>query len=129
VIELGGNDGLRGIPLATIAQNLRAIVAKVQAHGARVLLLGMRLPPSYGADYTLGFAAIYTELAEALQLPFVPFFMEEVAGVPELNLADGLHPAREGQARLADKLAAPLTRLLGEVRAGATPHDAGAIAD
>ena len=115
-IELGANDGLRGLPVATIEQNLRAIVAQVQAHGARPLLLGMRVPPSYGAEYSESFAALYPRLAEELQIPFVPYFMASVAGVPERNLPDGLHPTREGHERLADNTASQLERLLRELR-------------
>ena len=108
VVELGANDGLRGVPLASIEQNLRAIVAKIKAHGARVMLLGMRLPPNAGADYADGFAAIYPRIAEAEQVAYVPFFMDGVAGVPELNLEDGLHPTAEGHVRIAETLRVPV---------------------
>ncbi len=112
VIELGGNDGLRGQPLAAIEHNLRGIIARTRARGARPLLLGMRLPPSYGAEYANGFAAIYPRLAQELEVDFVPFFMEGVAGVSELNLPDGLHPTQAGHERLAEKLAPALKRLI-----------------
>lgn len=112
VVELGANDGLRGVPVADIEQNLRAIVAKIKARGARVLLLGMRIPPSAGADYAEAFAAIYPRVAEAEQVPLVPFFLEGVAGVPELNLPDGLHPTAEGHVRIAATLREPLRRWL-----------------
>lgn len=115
VIELGANDGLRGVPVAGVEANLRAIIGKVKARRARVLLLGMRVPPSYGAAYAEEFAAIYPRLAEQLGVPLVPFFMDGVAGVPERNLPDGLHPTREGHERLADNLTDPLTKLLAEV--------------
>jgi acyl-CoA thioesterase-1 len=108
VVELGANDGLRGVPLASIEQNLRAIVAKIKAHGARVMLLGMRLPPNAGADYADGFAAIYPRIAEAEQVAYVPFFLAGVAGVPELNLEDGLHPTAEGHVRIAETLRVPV---------------------
>jgi acyl-CoA thioesterase-1 len=112
VVELGANDGLRGVPVETVEQNLRGILTKIKAHGARALLLGMRLPPSIGADYARAFEAIYPRLASELQVTYVPFFMEGVAGVPELNLPDGLHPTPEGHARIADKLRGPLRALL-----------------
>jgi acyl-CoA thioesterase-1 len=112
VIELGANDGLRGVPVASVAENLRAIVAKVQARGARVLLLGMRIPPSYGAAYAEAFAAIYPQIAAQTGVSLVPFFMDGVAGVPERNLPDGLHPTREGHERLADNLTVALAQLL-----------------
>jgi acyl-CoA thioesterase-1 len=114
VVELGANDGLRGLPLAGIEQNLRAIIAKIKAYGARVMLLGIRLPPSVGADYTRDFEAIYARIAADSQVAFVPFFMEGVAGVPELNLPDGLHPTAEGHARIAEKLREPFEQWLGE---------------
>lgn len=102
VVELGANDGLRGVPLASIESNLRAILEQVRSAGAVPLLLGMRLPTSYGADYAEGFAAIYPRLAAELDVRFVPFFMEGVAGVPELNQEDALHPTAAGHRRLAD---------------------------
>lgn len=113
VIELGGNDGLRGLALEQIEANLRAIVAATRAGGARPLLLGMRIPPSYGPEYVEGFAALYGTLAEELDVPLVPFFMDGVGGVPDLNLRDGLHPNPEGHRRLADRLIEPLEDLLG----------------
>lgn len=115
VVELGANDGLRGIPAASVAENLRGIVTKAQARGARVLLLGMRIPPSYGAAYAEEFAAIYPRVAEQTGAAWVPFFMEGVAGVPERNLPDGLHPTRAGHERLADNLTVPLAALLKAV--------------
>lgn len=104
VIELGANDGLRGIALTSIENNLRGIIDKVRAAGALPLLLGMRLPPSYGANYAGGFDSIYPRLAKELSVPFVPFFMREVAGVPTMNLEDGIHPTPEGHRRLAGNL-------------------------
>lgn len=112
VIELGGNDALRGQELASIEENLRALVAGVRAGGARPLLLGMRIPTSYGEPYAEDFAALYARVAEDLDVPFVPFFMSDVAGVPELMLPDGLHPTAEGHRLLARRLAAPLRALL-----------------
>lgn len=101
VVALGANDGLRGLPLASTEDNLRAIVRQAKAAGARVLLCGMLLPPSYGPDYTDGFAAIYPRLAAEEGLALVPFLLEGVAAVPELNQADGIHPTPEGQLRVA----------------------------
>jgi acyl-CoA thioesterase-1 len=112
VIELGGNDGLRGIPVAVTEQNLRAIVTKIRQAGAAVLLLGMRIPPSVGVAYAEQFAAIYPRLATELGVAFVPFFMEGVAGVPELNLEDGIHPTAAGHERIAAGLVEPLQKLL-----------------
>ncbi|MFT4537923.1 MAG: acyl-CoA thioesterase-1 [Planctomycetota bacterium] len=104
VVELGGNDGLRGVPLDSIDSNLRAILEKIREAGSAAILLGARMPPNYGADYTLGFEAIYKRLAQEYELAFVPFFLEGVGGVPELNLEDGLHPTREGHRQIARHL-------------------------
>jgi acyl-CoA thioesterase-1 len=101
VVELGANDGLRGVPLETIERNLQAILEKVRDAGAIPLLLGMRLPPSYGAEYTAGFEAIYSRVARELGVAHVPFFMQGVAGVSALNLEDGLHPTASGHEQLA----------------------------
>jgi acyl-CoA thioesterase-1 len=112
VVELGANDGLRGVPVASIEQNLRSILAKIKAQGARAMLLGMRLPPSIGADYARAFEEIYPRLAAELGVAYVPFFMQGVAGVPELNLPDGLHPTAQGHERIADTLREPLRQAL-----------------
>jgi acyl-CoA thioesterase-1 len=104
VLELGANDGLRGLSLESTERDLRGIVAKARAHGTPVLLLGMRLPPSYGPDYVAGFEALFQRLADEQQLAFVPFFMNGVAGVPALNLEDGIHPTVAGHERLADNV-------------------------
>jgi acyl-CoA thioesterase-1 len=102
VVELGANDGLRGQPLAGVEANLRDIVARSRAAGARVLLVGLRVPPSLGGDYARDFAAIYPRLARELDVPLVPFLLEGVAGDPDLNLPDGIHPNAEGQRRVAE---------------------------
>lgn len=96
VVGLGGNDGLRGLPLPETERNLRAIVTRGREAGARVVLLGMKIPPSYGADYVQGFEALYPRLARELEVPIVPFLLEGVAGKPELNLPDGIHPTAAG---------------------------------
>ncbi len=111
VIELGGNDGLRGVELEDVERNLRALVAKAREHGAQPLLLGVRLPPNYG-EYGARFDALYPRLADELDVPFVPSFMDEVGGVPELNLPDGLHPTAAGHERLADNVQAALAELV-----------------
>ncbi len=116
VVELGGNDGLRGVSLASIESNLRAIAERARDAGARVLLLGVRLPPNYGADYAEGFAEIYERLAEELELDYVPFFMEGVGGVRSLNLSDGLHPTPAGHERLAENVLPALREVLDELQ-------------
>lgn len=112
VVELGANDGLRGLPVATLEHNLRAIILRIRALGARPLLLGMVLPPSYGSVYAHDFSEVYERLARELDVPFVPYFMEGVAGVPELNFPDGIHPTAVGHRRLATKLLPTFAALL-----------------
>ncbi|MDH1306713.1 arylesterase [Pseudomonas fulva] len=102
VLELGGNDGLRGQPPAQLRQNLASMVDQSRQAGAKVLLLGMQLPPNYGVRYTRAFAKVYEELAKDKQVALVPFFLEGVGGVPELMQADGIHPAQGAQQRLLE---------------------------
>ncbi|TRO41161.1 arylesterase [Pseudomonas sp. ALS1131] len=104
IIELGGNDGLRGQPPAQLQQNLASMIDASQASGAKVLLLGMRLPPNYGARYTSAFAQVFADLAERKQVPLVPFFLEGVGGVPGMMQADGIHPTQDAQAVLLDNV-------------------------
>lgn len=102
VLELGGNDGLRGTPLATMQQNLSQMIELGQAAGADVLLLGMRIPPNYGPRYTLGFEQVFTDLSAQYQVPLMPFFLEGVAGNPALMQDDGIHPRAEAQSQLLE---------------------------
>lgn len=101
-IELGGNDGLRGLPVAQLRQNLEAMIRTSQEAGAQVILLGMRLPPNYGVRYTRAFEQVFADLAREYQLPWVPFFLEGVGGVQGMMQADGIHPTAEAQSRLLD---------------------------
>ncbi len=112
LLELGGNDGLRGHPLALLKQNLSQIVTLSRARGAEVLLFGIRIPPNYGVRYTDRFAALYAQLAEKHQLPFVPFFLDKVATRAELMQADGIHPNAEAQAQLLKNVEPYLLPLL-----------------
>ena len=118
---LGANDGSRGTPLEATEANLRAIVERAQAAGARVLLAGMLMPPNYGPDYTEGFAAIYPRLAEDFQVPLIPFLLEGVALDPELNLYDGVHPNPAGQRVIADTVLPYLVPLLDEIQSKRNP--------
>ncbi|QEY63609.1 arylesterase [Metapseudomonas lalkuanensis] len=104
IIELGGNDGLRGQPPAQLQQNLASMIDSSKAQGASVLLLGMRLPPNYGARYTTAFANVFSNLAAEKQVPLVPFFLEGVGGVPGMMQSDGLHPALQAQPKLLDNV-------------------------
>lgn len=104
VIELGGNDGLRGQPPQQLQQNLASMVDASKQAGAKVLLLGMRLPPNYGERYTQAFVRAYEQVAQAGQVPLVPFFLEGVGGVPQLMQADGIHPTAAAQPRLLENV-------------------------
>jgi acyl-CoA thioesterase I len=101
VIELGANDGLRGLPLDRTEENLRSLVARSRAAGASVLLVGMKVPTNMGPEYSRGFSDIFARVASDTGTPLVPFLLEGVALVPGANQADGIHPTREGQERLA----------------------------
>jgi acyl-CoA thioesterase-1 len=101
VIELGGNDGLRGQPTDVVDANLRSLIYKCRAKYVPVILLGVQLPPSLGPDYVAQFDALFPRLAAQESVPFVPKFMEGVGGVPEMNLPDGLHPTAKGHERIA----------------------------
>ncbi|MFB0613636.1 arylesterase [Aurantiacibacter poecillastricola] len=96
VIELGGNDLLRGIDVEETRANLAAIIEEVQSRGIPVLLVGMRAPPNLGAEYVAAFDGLYPELAEQYDTALVPFFMEPVYDRPELMQADRIHPTAEG---------------------------------
>ena len=112
IIELGGNDGLRGLPPAQLQQNLAAMVDASRDSGAQVLLLGMLLPPNYGVRYTTAFAEVFSRLADEQQIPLVPFFLEGVGGVPGMMQADGLHPTAQAQPVLLENLWPTLKPLL-----------------
>ena len=102
VIELGGNDGLRGLPPAALKRNLAEIITRAKSRGIRVLLTGMEAPPSYGQDYTAQFRRVFRDLADEHDVAFMPFFLEDVAVDRTLNLPDGIHPNPEG-ARIVER--------------------------
>ena len=112
ILELGGNDGLRGLNLQQTKANLAEIVQRCQAASVKVILAGMKLPPNYGADYIKGFEAIYPALAKQYRLTLIPFFLDGVAGSTSLNQADGIHPTSEGYRIIADKVLETLAPLL-----------------
>jgi acyl-CoA thioesterase-1 len=97
ILELGGNDGLRALPIAQMRANLVRMIDLSTAAGAEVLLLGMRIPPNYGPEYTEQFRLCYTELARDKKLPLVPFLLNDIALKPNLMQADGIHPNELGQ--------------------------------
>lgn len=96
VIELGANDGLRGLPPAAMKKNLAEIITRAKQRGITVLLTGMEAPPNYGADYTAQFRQVYRDLAREHDVALVPFFLEGVAGLDHLNQGDRIHPNLEG---------------------------------
>ncbi len=112
VIELGGNDGLRGLDTEVTEQNLRRIILRSRAAGTQVLLAGMQMPPNYGVDYQRRFAALYPKLAAELAVPLIPFLLEGVGGDPALNQPDGIHPTAAGQKIVAQTVARHLAKLL-----------------
>jgi len=111
VVALGGNDGLRGLPVSEVEGNLRQIIRRTQAAGAGVLLLGMRLPPNYG-PYADQFTAVYPKLARELAVPLVPFLLKDVGGIRTLNQADGIHPTAQGQEIVAKNVLPYLEKAL-----------------
>lgn len=104
IIELGGNDGLRGQPPMQLQQNLAAMVQQSQKAGAKVLILGMRLPPNYGVRYTTAFAEVFPKVASETGAELVPFVLEGIGGVPSMVQSDGIHPTAEAQPRLLDNV-------------------------
>ncbi len=116
IVELGANDGLRGLDPAEMERNLTAILDKLAAKHVKVLLSGMYPPPNWGPDYTREYRAVFDRLSRRPGILYDPFFLEGVALVPSLIQADGLHPNAEGVVRIVDRLLPMVVRLLGEVR-------------
>jgi acyl-CoA thioesterase I len=113
ILELGANDGLRGLPLGITRANLAQMIELGEREGAKVLLIGIRLPPNYGARYGNEFAMLFGELAGQFHLPLVPFLLQKVALNPDLMQSDGLHPNAEGEAPVLETVwpyLAPLLR-------------------
>jgi len=104
VLELGANDGLRGLPVAAMRRNLEEVITRAQARGVAVLLIGMEALPNYGASYTSEFRDTFPALAKAHRTALMPFYLDGVAGKPELNIADGMHPNPAGAVIVADNL-------------------------
>jgi acyl-CoA thioesterase I len=116
VLELGANDALRGIDPAIVSGNLRAMIAKIKAHGAELLLTGMLAPPNWGEEYRRAFERIYPDLARTDAVPLYPFFLQGVALDPQLNQPDGLHPNQRGVTVLVDRIAPVIRSLFMEQR-------------
>ena len=118
VLELGGNDGLRGVDPRATRRNLRAIIRRVRGRypGAKIILAGMQAPPNMGPVFTTAFKAIYPELAESENTLLIPFLLEGVGGIAELNLPDGIHPTAAGHAILAENVWKVLKPVLEDLR-------------
>jgi acyl-CoA thioesterase-1 len=112
IVELGANDGLRGLSPAMTRANLAQIIERFQAAGVTVVLAGMRVPPNYGPEYSGAFASVFPDLARRYHTPFIPFFLEGVAGVAGLNQADGLHPTSDGYGIVVERIWPVLRPLL-----------------
>lgn len=116
ILELGANDGLRGIPLSETRKNLQFIIDGVREKNpdTKIILAGMQIPPNMGPDYTKEFRSIFPELAEQNEIPLIPFLLEGVAGDPELNQADGIHPTEEGHKIVAQNTWAVLKDMVNK---------------
>jgi acyl-CoA thioesterase-1 len=112
LLELGGNDGLRGLPLEELRANLAAMVQLAQAAGAQVLLVGMRIPPNYGPRYTDGFARVFPDVASQYLVPLVPFMLQNVALDPQRMQQDGVHPNARGEPPVLETIWPQLLPLL-----------------
>jgi len=114
IVELGANDGLRGLPVSAMKRNLSTIVERSRQAGARVLLVGMRLPPNYGEAYTSAFARAYAEVAKTHHVALLPFLLEGFADKAELFQADRIHPSETAQAAVLKNIWTELAPLLGK---------------
>jgi acyl-CoA thioesterase-1 len=113
ILALGANDGLRGLPVPAMKENLQAMARLAKQAGARVLLVGMRLPPNYGPQYTQDFDAAYRDIAKAEKLALLPFLLEPIALERDAYQADGLHPTAAAQPKILDHVWGALKPLLG----------------
>ena len=114
ILELGANDGLRGLPVDHTKSTLRQIIRQLQEAGTRVVLAGMKLPPNYGQDYTASFEAMYQVLAKEHRLSLIPFFLEGVGGSSSLNQADGIHPTKAGYEVIVEQVLKVIRPMLNE---------------
>jgi acyl-CoA thioesterase-1 len=112
ILELGGNDGLRGLPVADMKKNLAEIIVRTQARGVTVILAGMEAPPNMGEEYTSEFRQTYRDLAKKYKLTLIPFLLEGVAGIREMNQPDGIHPNASGEKVMTENVWRELEPLL-----------------
>jgi acyl-CoA thioesterase-1 len=117
ILELGGNDGLRGIDLTSTKKNLQGIIDKAREKypDMKIILAGIEVPPNLGSEYTNEFRSLYPNLAEENDLQLIPFILEDVGGIPELNLPDGIHPTAEGHRIIAENLWKTLKPVIKEL--------------
>ncbi len=115
ILELGANDGLRGLPPKEMKANLARTIEAAQRKGAAVLLAGMEAPPNFGPEYTVSFRQVYKDLAKEYNVTFLPFLLDKVAGNPSLNQSDGIHPNIEGAAIVADNVWSVLRPMVADV--------------
>jgi acyl-CoA thioesterase-1 len=116
VVELGANDGLRGLPVDAMKRNLDQIITRAQQRQIKVLLTGMEAPPNYGATYTKEFRQVFADLAREHKVTFVPFYLQGVAGNPSLNISDGIHPNATGARMVETTIWRALEPLLSKPR-------------
>jgi acyl-CoA thioesterase-1 len=127
VVETGANDGLRGLSADSLRANIQAILdrARQLQPAARVVLVGMRIPPNYGRTYSQQFESLYPALAKANRITLVPFLLDGVGGVSALNQPDGVHPTAEGQRRMAETVWRGLEPVLRDLARGGKAGQAG----
>jgi len=126
IVALGGNDGLRGLPVQQLKQNLSQIIERARARRVTVMLAGMEAPPNHGWEYVVDFHQVFADLAKKYQVPFVPFLLQGVAGHDDLNQRDGIHPTAQGARIIADTVWAALKPIVeaqprSGVRGGGPP--------
>lgn len=114
ILALGANDGLRGLPPTQMKTNLQSIIHRARQRAIPVLLVGMEAPPNFGEHYAGAFRQVFQDLGRENKITFVPFLLEGVAGVPDLNQADGIHPTAAGAARIADHLWPEVKTMIGK---------------
>jgi acyl-CoA thioesterase I len=126
VVELGANDGLRGLPVRVMGDNLRTIIRRARAHhpGMEVVLLAMEAPPNLGGEYITAFRNTFAEVAREEEAALVPFFLDGIAGVPTMNLEDGIHPTAEGHLQMAERVWTVLEPILRHTAAQAGVEEA-----
>src|SRR5262249_24097316 len=123
VLELGANDGLRGLPVDEMKKNLGAIIERAQRRNVAVLLAGMEAPPNFGPDYTVSFRQAYRDLAKQYKVTLFPFLPDKVAGTAGLNQADGIHPNVDGARIVADNVWTALKPMVASLSGGIRPPE------